>query len=354
MIRPPRVLTRTPEFLEVVIDALSDVLRVARLSGGAFLHAEFFEPWCMAARIAPDQCSAYLGPASHIILYHYVVTGNLRVRLEGEDPFELAAGEVVLFPRNDPHLLGSDFDLPPTRAAEVIRPPRGGDLTKIRLGGDGACARVICGFLGCENADGNPVIGALPAALKLQVGESGAAEWIRSTFQFAADEVARGRAGSDAVLAKLSELLFVEAVRRYAETLPPEQSGWLAGLADPYVSRALSQLHTRVDHDWTVEALGREIGLSRSALAERFTRVIGVAPMQYLANWRMQVAAQSLRGTSMALIDIAEQVGYESEAAFSRAFKKAFGEPPATWRRRRSYGQASPASAKAEGNAKAG
>ena len=309
---------------------------MAHLHGGVFLHAEFFEPWCMAARVSPDQCSAFLGPTSHVILYHYVVEGHLKVRLEGEQPFELAAGEVVLFPRNDPHLLASDLDLKPARASEVIRPTRGGGLATIRLGGDGACTRVICGFLGCENVDGNPVIGALPAALKLQVGESGAAEWIRSTFQFAAEEVARGRAGSDTVLAKLSELLFVEAVRRYAETMSPEQSGWLAGLADPYVSRALAQLHGRVDHDWTVEALGREIGLSRSALAERFTRLIGVAPMQYLANWRMQVAAQSLRGTSMTLIDIAEHVGYESEAAFSRAFKKAFGEPPATWRRKHS------------------
>src|SRR5262245_36488929 len=184
----------------------------------------------MAARISADQCSAFLGPASHIILYHYVVEGHLGVRLEHGEPFELAAGEVVLFPRNDPHVLASDFDLPPTRASEVIRPPQGSGLTTIRVGGDGACTRVICGFLGCENADGNPVIGALPAALKLQVGESGAAEWIRSTFQFAADEVARGRAGSDAVLAKLSELLFVEAVRRYAETMSPEQTGWLAGL----------------------------------------------------------------------------------------------------------------------------
>ena len=320
------------------IDALSDVLRVARLSGGVFLHAEFFEPWCMAAHVSPDQCSAFLGPTSHVILYHYVVEGRLRVRLGGEKPFELTAGEVVLFPRNDPHLLGSDFDLPPTRASEAIRSSRGGGLATIRLGGDGGCTRVICGFLGCESIEGNPVIGALPAALMLQIGESGAAEWIRSTFQFAADEVARGRAGSDAVLAKLSELLFVEAVRRYAETLSPEQSGWLAGLADPYVSRALSQLHARVEYDWTVEALGREIGLSRSALADRFTRVIGVAPMQYLANWRMQVAAQSLRTTRMTLIDIAEQVGYESEAAFSRAFKKAFGEPPATWRRKHAPG----------------
>jgi AraC-like DNA-binding protein len=309
-----------------------------------FLHAEFFEPWCIAAHVSPESCSPFLGPTAHIVLYHYVVEGRLRVLLEPDEPFELAAGDVVLFPRNDFHLLGGDFSLPPAQASDVIRRPEGG-LATLRVGGDGACTRVICGFLGCENADGNPVIGALPPALKLHVGESGAAEWIRSTFQFAADEVARGRAGSDAVLAKLSELLFVEAVRRYAESLPPEQTGWLAGLRDPYVSRALSLLHARVADNWTVDALGSETGLSRSALAERFTRVIGVSPMQYLTNWRMQVAAQSLRNTSASMIEVAEQVGYESEAAFSRAFKKAFGVPPATWRRKHASGSARGANA---------
>jgi len=156
---------------------------------------------------------------------------------------------------------------------------------------------------------------------------------MRSSLEFAAAEIAAGRAGSETVLAKLSELLFVEALRRYVEELPEEQIGWLAGLKDPFVSRALSLLHGRVAQEWTVDDLGREVGLSRSALADRFTRVIGEPPMRYLARWRIQVAAHQLRNSDTPLARVAEQIGYESEGAFNRAFKRSFGVPPATWRR---------------------
>jgi AraC-like DNA-binding protein len=192
---------------------------------------------------------------------------------------------------------------------------------------------MVCGFLGCDNAESNPVISTLPALLKFNVEQGGAAEWIRSTFQYAAAEISAGRPGSETVLAKLSELLFVEAVRRYAEALPDDQTGWLAGLRDPHVARALALLHRDPMRRWTVDDLGREVGLSRSALADRFIRMIGAPPMQYLAGWRMQVATQKLRNTSASLAQIAEIVGYDSEAAFSRAFKKAIGSAPATWRR---------------------
>jgi AraC-like DNA-binding protein len=325
------------------MDALSDVLRVAHLTGGAFLHAEFFAPWCMAGRMGPEHCAPLLGPASHLMPYHYVVEGEIQVRVEGGEAFALRAGGVVLFPRNDLHLLGSDLDRPPVMARDIIRPPRDGGLSSIHLrGGDGARSRLVCGFLGCDEVQGNPLISTLPAALPLSIDESGGAEWIRSTFQYAADEVAAGRPGSETVLAKLSELLFVEAVRRYAETLPEGQTGWLAGLRDHHVARALALLHRDLARSWTADELGREVGLSRSALAERFTRLIGVAPMGYLANWRMQVAAQELRNRSTSLAQVASKVGYESDAAFSRAFKKAFGTAPATWRRSRSQTASSP------------
>ena len=315
------------------MDALSDVLRVAHLTGGVFLHAEFFAPWCMAARVAPEQCAPLLGTASHLIFYHYVVEGELHVRVEGEKEFVLGPGEVVLFPRDNAHLLGSDLALPPVMGRDIIRPPKDGGLFSIRHGGKGARTSLVCGFLGCEGADGNPVLLTLPAAMRLKMEEGGAAEWIRSTFQFAADEVAAGRPGSETVLAKLSELLFVEAVRRYAESLPEGETGWLAGLRDPYVSRTLALFHRDTTRAWTMAELSRTVGLSRSALADRFTRLIGMAPMHYLTNWRMQVARQQLRTTAASLAQVAQAVGYESEAAFSRAFKKAFGVAPATWRR---------------------
>src|SRR5215831_4124279 len=263
------------------MDALSDVLRVAHLTGGVFLHADFFAPWCIAARVSAEHCAPAVGPASHLIVYHYVVEGA------------------------------------------------------IRHGGAGDRTQVICGYLGCGSAKGNPVISTLPPLLKLDVKQAGAAEWIRSTFQYAATEVAAGRPGSETVLAKLSELLFAETVRRYAETLPDAQTGWFAGLREPHVARALALLHNEVARRWSVDELSREVGLSRSALADRFIRLIGMPPMHYLASWRMQVAMQELRNTSASLAQVADMVGYESEAAFSRAFKKAVGAAPATWRRSR-------------------
>jgi AraC-like DNA-binding protein len=315
------------------MDALSDVLRVARLSGGVFFHAEFFEPWSIAARLTPEHCAGYLGSAAHMIPYHYVVEGRFRIRVEGEAPFELAAGEIVLFPRNDMHFMGSNLDLPAVPASSVIAQPPGGGFGAIRLGGSGDRAQVICGYLACGSVEDNPLISTLPRVLHLNVAEAGATEWIRSTFQYAADELTAGRPGSETVLAKLSELLFVEAIRRYVDALPSKQTGWLAGLRDPHVARVLALFHGNVARSWTVDELGREVGLSRSALADRFTRLIGQAPMHYLTHWRMHVAANDLRNTSASLTQVAQNVGYDSEAAFSRAFKKAFGTAPATWRR---------------------
>jgi AraC-like DNA-binding protein len=317
------------------MDALSDVLKVANLTGGVFLHAEFFAPWCVAGRLSPEHCAPALGSASHLIIYHYVIEGSFRIRVEGEDGKELVvgAGEVVLLPRNDLHLIGSDLSVAPVVGSDIIHPPKDGGLFFIHHGGAGERTRMICGFLGSNSAKGNPVISTLPPLLKLNVEEGGAAEWIRSTFQYAAEEVSAGRVGSETVLAKLSELLFVEAVRRYAETLPDGQTGWFAGLRDPFIARALALLHRDTTRRWTVDDLGREVGLSRSALADRFIRLIGVPPMHYLAGWRMEVAAQKLRNTNASLAQVAEIVGYDSEAAFSRAFKKAFGTAPATWRR---------------------
>jgi transcriptional regulator GlxA family with amidase domain len=192
---------------------------------------------------------------------------------------------------------------------------------------------MVCGFLGCASTEGNPVISSLPPLLRVKLEQGGAAEWIRSTFQYAAEEVSAARPGSETVLAKVSELLFVEAVRRYAEELPDGRTGWFSGLRDPHVARALALLHRDITRRWTVDDLGREVGMSRSALADRFIRLIGVPPMHYLAGWRMQVATGKLRDTSDSLAQVAETVGYDSEAAFSRAFKKAFGTAPATWRR---------------------
>ena len=323
------------------MDALSDVLRAANLTGGVFLHAEFFAPWCVATKVSPDHCTPALGAAPHLIPYHYVVEGRLQLRVDsdadgggdGAPALALEAGEVVVVPRNDLHFMGSDLTLPPVPGRDIIRLPARGQLWSMRHGGGGERTRVVCGFLGCDGPETNPVLASLPPIVKLTLREGAAAEWIRSTLRYAAEEVAAGRPGSETVLEKVSELLFVETVRRHTEQLPEDEVGWLAGLRDPYVARTLALIHGDVARAWTVDELGREAGLSRSALADRFIRLLGVPPIHYLARWRMQVARQKLRNTAASLAQVADMVGYESEAAFSRAFKKAIGVSPGAWRR---------------------
>lgn len=317
------------------MDALADVLRVSHLTSCVFLQAEFTAPWCVEAKCAPENCAPVMGETPQLIAYHYVVEGELRARpVGGNEEFCVRTGGLLLLPRNDIHRLGSDLSLPPVPGTDILQRPANGSLFTIQHGGGGARTRVISGFLGCGNAKGNPVLAALPPMLAINIEDAGSAEWIRSTVHYAAAEVAAGKPGSENVLEKLSELLFVEAVRRHAESMPDAQAGWLAGLRDPYVARALALLHRDVARPWTVETLSNEVGLSRSALAERFSNLIGEAPMHYLAGWRMQIAAQKLQQSNVPLAKVASLVGYESEAAFSRAFKKAFGTAPATWRRK--------------------
>jgi len=318
------------------MDALSDVLRIMRLKGGVFLHGEFCHPWCISVKVSPQSCSRWLGDTSHVIPYHYVLEGRMRVRMADGLEIALEAGDSVMFPRNDQHLLGTDLTRAPVQSRDYVARPMEGGLLEMKLDGGGPLTRIVCGFLGTEDIRGNPVVNALPAALHLDMRDGSGGAWIRSTFHHAAEQIAAGHLGSEVLMSRLSELLFVEAIQRYAGSLPERQQGWLAGLKDPYVSRALALMHARVAEPWTVEALGREVGLSRSALAERFGEVLGLPPMQYLANWRIHVAAHELVSSSKSIAQIAQEVGYESEASFTRAFRRVMDAPPATWRRQRS------------------
>jgi AraC-like DNA-binding protein len=269
-----------------------------------------------------------------VIPYHFVVEGRMRVRIGNGPDIDMGPGESVLLPHNDVHLLGSDLSLTPVQGRDYVQNPVDGGLMSVVLGEGGARTRIVCGFLGAHDVDANPIVAALPSVLHLDMREGSAGEWVRCSFQYAAERIAAGRTGSEAMMGKLSELLLVDAIQRYTESLPEEQTGWLAGLRDSYISRALALLHARVDEPWTVEALGREVGLSRSALAERFGLVLGMPPMQYLATWRIHVAAQELINSNKSIPQIAQEVGYESEASFTRAFKRVMEAPPATWRRR--------------------
>jgi AraC-like DNA-binding protein len=314
------------------MDALSEVLRAVRLTGGVFLDAEFAAPWCVGAHIGPEDCRALGVPSEQVVATHFVMEGTLSLSVEGEPPVELGEGDLVLLAANDPHKIGSDLSLPAIPADDLLTAPEGGGLATIRHGGGGARTRIVCGFLAGELFP-NPLFSSLPAVFTLRSGQSSARDWLESSFRFAAAELAAGRPGSDTMLAKLSELLFVEAVRTYIASQPADRTGWLAGLRDPHVGRALALLHGRVGHSWTVDELARQVGLSRSALGERFAERLGDPPMRYLARWRMQLASLRLRESRDPIAQIAAEVGYESEAAFNRAFKREVGLPPAAWRR---------------------
>jgi AraC-like DNA-binding protein len=314
------------------VDALSDVLRVIRLSGGVFLEAEFTAPWCVSGKVGADDCKPYLAPPRHVIAFHFVANGCMQLRAEDADPIEVRAGEVVMLPHNSVHLFGSELTASPALAREIVQPPQNGRLARIVYGGGGASTSLLCGFLGCETPFA-PLITMLPQALKLDVRTTASGAWIESSLRFAAGEIAAGRLGSTTVLAKLSELLFVETMTHFIEDLPKERRGWLAGLRDAHVGRALTLLHARPSEEWTAEALAREVGLSRSAFAERFSSLVGQPPMQYLALWRMHIAAQRLSEGRGTISQIGFEIGYDSEAAFSRAFKRQFGESPGIWRK---------------------
>jgi len=315
------------------MDALSDVLRVVRLKGGVFLHAEFTAPWCITAQVGPRDSGSLFDRPEHVLLFHYVSEGKLFAQIESSRPSEIEAGEIIIFPQNGQHLLGSHLDVPPVPTREIVQSAPESGFRVIHHGGGGEQTRIVCGFLGCDQIAGNPLLAALPSVLRFDTRSATSGQWVRSSLEFAAQESAARRAGTEAVLARLSEVLFIEALRSYVDALSQTQTGWLAGLKDPLVARALALLHGQIARQWTMDDLSREVGLSRSGLAERFTRLIGDPPIRYLSRWRIQVAAHQLRHSEATIARIAEDVGYGSEAAFNRAFKLGLGTPPATWRK---------------------
>jgi AraC-like DNA-binding protein len=319
------------------MDALSDVLRVVQLTGAVYLDGAFSAPWCANVPADSPLCSAYLPPSERVVSFHLVTEGRCWAMLPHDHggALQVDAGDVIVVPQGETHVLGSSTDLAPELLAPLLASQvatRPGEVMTLEYGGGGAVTRMVCGFLAAQDIWRNPLLAALPRLFKVRMRGS-SASWLESSLRFATEEAASAHAGSATVLAKLSELVFVEAVRHYVDTMPDDSKGWLAGLRDRFVARALLLMHARPAHPWTVEDLAHQVGMSRSGLARRFTDLLGVPPMQYLAQWRLQLAAQQLRLTDRSLASVAEEVGYESEAAFNRAFKREFGMPPATWRR---------------------
>lgn len=318
-------------------DALSDLLKTVRLTGAAFFDVVARNPWVAEQPTREMVLPKVLPGAEHLISYHVVTEGRCYAGLIGQEPVAIDAGEVVVFTRGDPHVVSSNPGMraQPVTSAEMDA-ATAGPLPFFRsLGGDGpASVKMVCGFLACDASPFNPLLDNLPPLIKAGKPRDNDSNWLGQFIRLARSESADKRAGGESVLAKLSELMFIEVVRQYLDTLPPEQAGWLAGLRDPFVGKALAMMHASPARNWTIEELAKDVGLSRSVLAERFADLVGMPPMHYLAKWRMQIAAGLLSGGNTNMATIAAEIGYGSEAAFSRAFKKSVGVPPSAWRRR--------------------
>jgi AraC-like DNA-binding protein len=330
------------------LDALSDVLRGVRLRGAMFFHVSGSGDWVAEAPPGKDIAPLLMPGVEHVMEYHALARGACWAAIPGGPAVRMEAGDVVMFPHGDPHVVSSapgmrgrldpgwfaglDTGQLPLRIAysgQNVLPAAPADAGC----GDGADATIVCGFLGCDLHPFNPLIAALPHLLHLRAGAGDA--WIAPFAGQAAAESQAGRPGGEAMLARMSEMMFVHAVRCYAERLPAHGAGWLSGVQDRFVGRALALMHEQPAHDWSIDELGQRVGLSRSALHEHFADLVGVPPMQYLAQWRMQAAARLLLETRTSVAAIALEVGYESEAAFTRAFKRLVGAPPGAWRRAR-------------------
>jgi AraC-like DNA-binding protein len=314
------------------VDILSEVLRAVRLSGALLFRGEFSSPW--SAWVPDSRMAApFLVPgAKSLVFFHVIAEGRCWAEIEDREPLGLEAGDVIALPYGDAHTVGNPAGETSTPLSSLLPPPPWPELPTVSFGGGGERTRILCGFLHCDDALFSPVLTSLPRVLCVRASREPSAAWLETSSRYMLEEASLNRPGGACLLGRLAELLFVEVLRRHMEGLGAHETGWLAALKDPTVGKVLQLVHEDLAHRWTVAGLGRSVGLSRSALAERFRHLLGEPLMRYLTRWRLQMAAQLLRETDDGIDAIAARVGYESEAAFNRAFKRHAGEPPAGWR----------------------
>jgi len=313
------------------MDVLSEVLKVVRLEAALFFNGEFSAPWCFDS--SAEAMAPHLTPGpEHLITYHFLTEGRAYARLHEGQRVELSAGDIVIFPHGDVHTLGNGLTDKPVDGRAMLAHLADG-LKVARFGGGGEITRFVCGYMACEPRLCEIFLSGLPKILKVSVSDEPSGQWLQNSIRFSVDHANGGSAGSSLVLAKLSEVLLVETLRRYISALPPEQTGWMAGARDPVIGQALALLHKEPAHPWTIAQLAKRTGLSRTRLAERFRHYLEESPMAYLAQWRLKLGAEILRSTEDSVAQVAGAVGYGSEAAFNRAFKREFDCPPAQFRR---------------------
>ena len=326
------ILSETPDTTSA--DLLSDLLGNMHLSGVVLFRAEFREPWAL---VAPDACQlSRMLPfrTEHIIPFHIIAEGGCWLELKDRERVWLEAGDAVLLPYGDSHGLCGREEALKVPAGQLLPPPPWPDILLVEHGGAGGRAHIICGFLQCDELLFHPLLRHLPTLMHVSPGRAPVDEWLAGTIRHTAQEASRADPGGRSMLPRLTELMFVEILRKHMQALSADEVGWFAAVNDPVVGTALKWLHMAPLEDWNVDRLARRVGASRTVVAARFKHFLDMPPMRYLTYWRLQLAAQRLKATDTPMKGIAEQSGYESEAAFSRAFKRHFGLPPADWRRR--------------------
>jgi AraC-like DNA-binding protein len=303
------------------------------MTGAIFTNSVCTAPWGFAVP-AMERMAPLLSPGTEcVVSYHLVTEGRATIKFSGAESLPVAAGDIVIIPHGDPHTFANGAPLELIDSGGAVARWLAGDVTPFRTGGGGETTRFVCGYFGCERHAARLFLAGLPAVITIDVRTGPAGQWLESSIRHLLDEAQSGRPGCAAVLSKMAEALFMESLRRYMEQLPLEAIGWLAGARDSVVGSALALMHRRPSHPWTVPELAAEVGASRSVLTERFARILGEPPITYLARWRLQLAARLLQTTQKTILHVAMDVGYESEAAFNRAFKREFGLPPAQYRR---------------------
>jgi AraC-like DNA-binding protein len=314
------------------MDVLSEVLKVVKLQGALFYNGEFSSPWSF---YSPDSrtVAPYVAPAArHVIIYHLLTEGRASARLVDGERIILQAGDIVIFPHGDAHFLENGPAIKAVEMEQELARILAQGLKRSSMGGGGEITKFVCGFMACDPRLSQIFLSSLPPVFKVSIRNDASGRWLENSIRFSVDEADASRAGGEAVLAKLSEVLFVETLRAYIAHLPSEQTGWLAGARDPEVGKTLALMHRNPAHPWTIASLAKEAGVSRSVLAERFRHYLNEPPMAYLTRWRLQLGEQMLSSTSYSVAQIGAEVGYESEAAFNRAFKREFSVPPARFR----------------------
>lgn len=314
------------------MDALSEALRSVRMTGAIFYHAECTSPWGFRVPYVGDVAHILAPGTERLVSYHLVIEGEAIVRFEGL-AVPVSAGDVLIIPHGDAHTVSNGSPGQFLDSGTTLGKFLAGDLKTMRVDGGGEVTRFVCGYFGCERHADKLFLAGLPLMIRVNVRGDPAGEWLEHSVRHLVTEAGYGRPGQSMLLSKMAEALFIETLRRYMEQLPPEQTGWLAGARDEVVGSALALMHSKPFHPWSIAELAAEAGASRSVLAERFALYLDESPLAYLTRWRLQLAARLLQTTQRTVLQVASEVGYDSEAAFNRAFKREFGAPPGQFRK---------------------